>query len=432
MRRRDHRVYIRQDEHYLSRALGIDLHLDIDYKTKHIELNDLFLLTTDGIHDFLDARALQGLLEQTHNSLAETAEAIVQSALHHKSTDNLTCQLLRVTGLPDPNAEEFYQRLTRLPFPPELSTGVILDGYKIVREMHASKRSQCYLAVDAESQESVVIKTPSVNYEDDPEYIRNFLQEEWIGKQINNPHVGKVVEFKRPRKFLYQLTEYTDCKTLGRWLNDNPRPDLDQVRSIVEQVAKGLRALHKLEIIHRDLKPDNLIIDRDGWVRIIDFGSAKIAGEAETQLPIDPSNLVGTIDYTAPEFLSGDSGSPQSDQYALAVLTYELLTGGALPYSKPLASPHRPSSRYIPLATRGVTVPVWVEGAIQRALNPDPNKRYQDILEYTFDLAHPNSAYSHDDFVPLMERNPLKFWKIFSLSLLVVNFVLVLLLFSRR
>jgi len=427
---RDHRIIVSETENYLSRALGIELHIEIDYRQVSIQRGDLFLYTTDGIHDFLDDKSIKSILQDTSTSLNEKCKTLISQSLDNNSSDNLTSQIIEITSVPNPNDEEFYSRLTKLPFPPDLAIGNIIDGYKILRDIHQSKRSQCYIAIDTENDEKVVIKTPSVNYEDDIEYINSFLREEWIGKRINNAHVLRTHEHARKRTFLYQVTEFIDCKTLRIWMNDNPHPPIDAVRDLIEQVAKGLQALHRLEMIHRDLKPENIIIDQYGVVKIIDFGSVKISGDTEIATPFDQNSLVGTIDYTAPEYLSGSQGTEKSDQFSLGVLTYELLSA-KLPFKHPAAERSLRRRKYIPLIEHDVEIPAWIEGAIKRTLLPEPNDRYNVISEFIYDLSHANKNYIDKEFKPLLERNPLKFWKLIAGFLFVSNIILLIMLMGK-
>ncbi len=109
------------------------------------------------------------------------------------------------------------------------------------------------------------------------------MMEEWIARRIDSAHVLKPHLQSRKRGYFYVVTEFVDGQTLGQWMIDNPRPDLETVRGIVEQVARGLRAFHRLEMLHRDLRPENIMIDRTGTARIIDFGSTLVAGVAETE-----------------------------------------------------------------------------------------------------------------------------------------------------
>jgi serine/threonine protein phosphatase PrpC len=291
----DHRRTV-SDNNYLSRAMGIDVHLEIDYRKIELENGGMYVLTTDGVHDFISDHEISDIISK-NKDLDKAAKEVVQYSLEKGSTDNITCQVLRIDALPVQSANEAFNELTRLPFPPDLEPGMILDGYRIEREIHASKRTQVYKAIDTDTGEAVVIKTPSVNYEDEPTYIENFIREEWIGKRIHNSRVLKICKQTRPRQFLYYVTEYIDGQTLRDWMNFHSRPDIKEVRLIIEQIATGLRAFHRLEMLHQDIKPENIMIDATGKVTVIDFGSTKIAGIAEITTPIERLNLLGTVNY---------------------------------------------------------------------------------------------------------------------------------------
>lgn len=419
----DHRVEM-NNKTYLSRAMGIELHLDIDYRTVPLETNDIFVLLTDGVHEFLtDSRIRQTLLEHP-GDLDAVAESLVQQAADNQSNDNLTAMVARIDKLPKGNEQEFYQKLTELPFPPPLEAGMILDGYKILRHLFSTKRTEVYLAEDTETREKLVLKAPSINYEDDPDYIHQFLHEEWAGRRINNPHVMKVLEIKRKRTALYYIAEHIEGTTLRQWMNDNPRPSINQVRSFIEQIARGLRAFHRLEMIHQDLKPENILVDTHGTLKIIDFGSTKIAGIAEIYVPLESNNLLGTINYTAPEYHIGDPGSNRSDIFSLGVITYELLTG-RLPYGKELTTRNIKRVRYQSIKRFNPEIPIWVDRAIEKAVIINPDSRFSKLSEFTYALNHPDSSLISQEYVPLLKRNPVRVWQGISLILLIVNIILI-------
>ncbi len=305
---------------------------------------------------------------------------IVERALENNSLDNVSCQLLKVEQLPHQDEHEFYQQFSELPFPPPLEPGMVLDGYKIVRELHASKRTQVYLAIDNKTDNRVILKTPSVNYVDDAEYIDGFLHEEWAGRRIRNQHVLKVFEPHGRRQCLYYVTEYIDGWTLRQWMHDNPHPALEDVREIVGQIAAGLRAFHRQEMVHQDLKPENIMIDRNGTVKIIDFGSTRIAGIEEISTPLERNNLLGTRNYTAPEYLQGMQGDNVSDIYSLGVITYEMLTG-ELPYGKhELTARRLRRARYHPAMRLNPDVPLWIDKALEKATAIDRRRRYATVV----------------------------------------------------
>jgi len=409
----DHRFSVSKEKTYLSRAMGIDLLVDIDYKTLPVESGDIFIQLTDGVHEFIPDSQIKDITLQQQNNLKAAAKKIVETAVNNNSDDNLTCQIVEITNLPKENENEFYEKLTELPFPPPLEPGLILDGYKVIRHLFSNKRTEVYLVQDTETNENMVMKAPSVNYQDDPEYINQFLHEEWAGKRINNPHVLKVLDIQRKRTALYYITEYIEGCSLRQWLDDNPRPSLSQVRTFSKQIERGLRAFHRLEMIHQDLKPENILIDKNETLKIIDFGSTKIAGIEEIY-----------INYTAPEYHIGEPGSNRSDIFSLGVIIYEMLTGH-LPYGKEMSARNIKRVRYISIKRYNPEIPVWVDKAIEKAVHINPENRFSILSEFDYALNKPDSSLINNDYVPLIKRNPVRTWQIISLLLVLINLFLI-------
>ena len=424
----DHRIQIPGEKEYLARAMGVDYRLDIDYKSLSVDVGDLFLITTDGVHDYLADKALVTILHSGETDLDKLCETIVEQSLANNSTDNVSCLLVQVTELPSQDADEVFSQLTEYPFPPELHEGVILDGYRITRELHASSTSQLYLAVDTDTDEKVVIKTPSVNYEDDPAYLERFQLEEWIGRRIDSPHVIRTVEQIRPRRFMYYVMEYIEGKTLEQWMVDQTDVDLTVIRNIVSQTVSGLRAFHRMDMLHQDIKPGNIMITAEGLVKIVDFGSTKIAGIADISTPVQRSELLGTKDYTAPEYLLGESGTTRSDMFSLGCIIYEMITK-KLPYGTALSRSSDQASvkrlKYTPISNHVSDIPHWVDKTIRNAVQLKPEHRYEKLSELETDLRKPNLMYLKEESLPLMERNPIAFWRSASLILLITNLVMI-------
>ena len=209
---------------------------------------------------------------------------------------------------------------------------------------------------------------------------------------------------------------------------DNPKPPLESVRGIAEQIAKGLRAFHRMEMLHQDLRPDNILIDRNGLVKVIDFGSVSVAGLLEMNPTIEHQNLLGTAQYTAPEYFLGDSGSARSDQFSLGVITYQMLTG-RLPYGVEVAKCKTKTAQnrltYDDIRYIRREIPAWVDDAIKKAVHPNPYKRYDEVSEFIYDLRHPNQAFLKKTRAPLLERNPIGLWK--GLALIQAMIIMILL-----
>ncbi|MDE2440046.1 MAG: bifunctional protein-serine/threonine kinase/phosphatase, partial [Betaproteobacteria bacterium] len=384
----EHRVWVSSGQSYLARALGMDRKVDIDYLSLQVAVGDLFLLTTDGVHEYADTASIQTVIAATPD-LDQAARLIAEGALQQGSSDNLTVQIVRIDELPDPEANELYRQVSDLPCPPPLDARSEFEGYQIVREIKGSARSHIYLAVDGETRERVVIKTPSIDMQASPAALERFLLEEWIARRINSAYVLKPCSQSRQRRSIYVVTEYVEGQTLTQWMIDNPKPDLATVRSLVEQIAKGLQAFHRLEMIHQDLKPDNIMIDATGTVKIIDFGATRVAGLEEVDTPIGQINLLGAALYAAPEYFLGEQGSPCSDLYSLGVIAYQMLSGG-FPYGTQVPKSRTKAAQkklaYQSVLNEEREIPAWVDDAIRKAVHPDPFARYEELSEFIFDL----------------------------------------------
>jgi len=429
---RDHRINISGGKDYLSRAMGIEPRLEVDYKAFPVEKDDLFIMTTDGVHDFVDEKSLRQMVVEDEN-LKLIAENIVQKASDSQSNDNLTCQLVRIDELPQAKEDEILRRHANLSFPPLLEPGMVLDGYRIEKELHASKRTQIYRAYDTKTDTRVILKTPSILFEDDAHYIEHFLHEEWAGKRIKHENVLKVLSSDRRKSCIYYVTEYIEGQTIREWIDNHPKPYIREVRKIVKQIVRGLSAFHRMEMLHQDLKPENIMIDNNGVVKIIDFGSVKIAGIAEiTPLENGDENVLGTLNYTAPEFHLGQRPSIKSDLYSLGVITYEMINR-SLPYGKDM--PENPNKmnlsklEYVPSFHHNPMVPTWIDGALRKATTISPQFRYDELSEFIHDITKPNPDFLKDsEQIPIIERNPLLFWKLSAGILFLSNMVLIYLL----
>ncbi|WP_035694847.1 MULTISPECIES: bifunctional protein-serine/threonine kinase/phosphatase [Bradyrhizobium] len=427
----DHRIIVSSEQTYLGRALGINPQLEIDYQAFEVEAGDIFLLATDGAYEFVDARFVTSAITEHAGNLDAAAKAIVEEAYRRGSDDNITVQILRIDAVPEETG--VFDRTATLPLPPLLEPRAVFDGYRIIREIYGSSRSHIYLAVDAETEETVALKIPSIDLRDNQAYLKRFLMEEWIARRIDSPYVLKPRLRSTRRNYLYVATEFVEGRTLRQWMLDNPRPDLETVRRIIEQIAAGLCAFHRMEMLHQDLRPDNVLIDKTGTAKIIDFGSVRVAGVAEAAPRDEADEILGTVQYTAPEYFLGQGGSPRSDMFSLAVICYQMLTG-KLPYGTQVAKIRRKADvrklKYRP-ADDGRNVPAWIDGALRRALHPDPYKRHEDLSEFVFELRTPNPAYLDTRMTPLLERNPLMFWKLTTAALACAVVVLVALLHTR-
>jgi serine/threonine protein kinase len=422
----DHRREVSPEVSYLTRGLGIHDYLEIDYKAIPIQEEEIFVLATDGVYEYLSEKMLIEAINSTENKLDQVAQSLVEKAYHAGSDDNLTLQIIKINSLSERNLSELQEQINGLPPAPVLQARKEFDGYDVLREIYISSRSHVYLAQDCQTGEKVVIKTPSAEMRNNEEYLENFLMEEWIAKRLNNAHVLKAVVPKRKRNYLYTVTEYIEGKTLAQWMIDNPAPTIDTVRSIIEQIAKGLQAFHRQEMVHQDLRPNNVMIDATGTVKIIDFGATKVAGITEIRKL--NAGIVGTAQYTAPEYFRGETGTTQSDLFSLGIIAYQMLSG-RLPYGTDIAKTNTAKAQqrlvYTPLLKNKKlnnenNTLAWVDYAIKKAVEINPAKRYIEVAEFIHELKHPNPRYLSKARPPLIERNPVVFWQGISFILMCI------------
>ena len=424
----DHRVRMSSHESFLGRALGVTANVEIDHRCLRAETGDVFLLATDGAYAHLDAAAVKDALARHGDDLDAAAEALVALAQARGSEDDATVQLLRIDALPEADPARLpLQREGLLPAP-ALAPRMRFEGFTIVRELHASARSHVHLAIDDATGQAVVLKTPSVDLAGDADYLDRFVLEEWVAHRLHSPHVLRPWRQERPRAHLYAAMEYVEGQTLAQWQVDHPCPDLDSVRALVTQVAKGLQAFHGKEMLHRDLRPDNVIVDRTGTAKIIDFASTHVAGLAEGTLQAEADRLVGTLQFSAPEYFLGQAGTVRSEVFSLAVLTYHLLTG-ALPYGLAASRVRTPSDlrrlHYQPVRHHRPELPDWLDAVLHKALHPDPAKRQEAVSEFVHDLAAPGAQFHRYRIPPLIERHPVLFWQVATAALAVVLLMMV-------
>lgn len=424
---RDHQQRNRDGSFFLTRALGMDSRLEVDYIQEELARGDVLVLTTDGVHGALPQNELVDLLRREFSDLETQAKAIVDAALTHGSDDNLSCLLVRVDELPIEDIDEVHRRLTQLKIPPALDVGQSIDGYRVLRVLHNGTRSHVYLVENTVDQKRYVLKAPSPNFADDAQYLEGFIREQWVGRRIDHPAIMKI--FPRPENspFLYHICEYVEGQTLRQWLFDNPKPSLETVRNLTREIINALRVFQRQHMVHRDLKPENVILTGNGHIKLIDFGTVFVSGLGEVNSPLREDCPVGSADYIAPEYLLGETGSHASDIFSLGVMVYEMLTG-KLPFDLPDMTRRPPkglqSWRYRPAREQRAELPLWVDLALQKATAPNVRERYQALSEFLQDLCVPNADMLQErQSAPLIERNPVNFWRGLALILLIVVLV---------
>jgi len=413
----EHRVALGGGESYLARAMGMNRHVEIDYRVVPVQPGDTFMLSTDGVHEFLSSAETLRIIDAS-DDLQSAARAMAQAALEAGSGDNLTVQLVRIERLPKGEIEDLVGPGLTLPPAPQLKAGDDFEGYRILRQLHAGSRSHVYLARDDVDGSRVALKVPSTEHAQDAGQLASLELEEWVMRRVSHQNVLGAAPLRKARKHLFSVAQFVEGQTLDEWMHDHPDPELATVRDIVRQAASGLLALHRREMLHRDLRPHNLMIDADGTVRIIDFGSVRVAGlEEVAPFRTDDAAYAGTLQYSAPELYLDEPASERSDLYSLGVIAYQMLTG-ELPYgNRPPPTLSRAALRklrYRPASEINPAVPVWMDAAIAKAVSIDPSRRYDELSEFTYDFAHPNDLLASPEPLPLAQRGSAQFWRLIA------------------
>jgi serine/threonine protein kinase/serine/threonine protein phosphatase PrpC len=437
----DHCRYTHGDNSVLVRALGMDCHVDIDYCSITLRQGDIFLLSSDGIHDVISNKVLvehiacQEDKDVTAKLLETLSETICKDALNHDSADNLSCLLLKVGQLPNSDINDIFKSLRQLVIPPAMLVGNTIDTFKVDQILHQGARSHVYLATEKISNKRVVLKMPSLNYIDDQAYLDGFYKEQWVGQRLNHPSIMSIQPRIEKSPFLYHICEYIEGITLRQWMHENPEPAFDIVINIIKKVVDAVRVFQRSAMVHRDLKPENIIISKNNHITLIDFGTVKVSGLDEISKLIEEVPL-GAADYIAPEYLYKGETSILSDLFSIGVITYELLSGG-LPYQEnnmqSLQKAVNTDWTYRDMQPFRTAIPKHLNGVLHKATHPVLDKRYSSMSEFINELQRVGSRSELGlNKTPFIERHPLKFWKLLSLSLLTIAIIELFMLLNNN
>ncbi len=271
-----------------------------------------------------------------------------------------------------------------------------LGRYEIVSELGQGAMGVVYKAKDPLIDREVAIKTINLSLaqEEREEFEARFYQEAKAAGRLSHPNIVTIYDVGRSGDIAYIAMEYLHGRELRDILNDNKTLPIDQVLDITSQVALGLSYAHEHGIVHRDVKPSNVMVIRDGHVKITDFGIARMASAAvRTQTGM----VLGSPKYMSPEQVMGKLTDQRSDIFSLGVMLYEMLTGqapfhgeniNAIMYQTLNAIPAPPSSL-------NSAVPEMLNFVIAKALAKDLDSRYQNARDLANDLRSCRNSLPH-------------------------------------
>ena len=394
--------------HALTRAIGAEHDVRVDYAEHAARANDRLLLVSDGVHGALSAREIAAVLNRREAPDA-TARRLVTDALSAEIGDNATALVLDILDLPPPDQADIESLIAALPIQPPPRAGAEVDGYALDRVLADARYSRVFLGRDTADGREVVVKFPKQGAAEEATFRAAFLRENWIAARVRSPFVGEILEVPPGRATqLYSVMPFYGNETLERRLLRAPPVRLAEGIAIATGLGKAVAALHRAGVIHRDIKPDNVVLTPAG-IKLIDLGVARLPHLEE----FAATDVPGTPSYMAPELLEGQPGDESSDLYAVGVTLWRMWSGGAYPYGE-VEPFSRPSfGAPMPLARRRPDLPSWLEQSLARAVAVDRRERPADVLELVLELESGMSTGA-----PLMRanrslyaRDPLRFWK---------------------
>jgi serine/threonine-protein kinase len=278
----------------------------------------------------------------------------------------------------------------------DLLAGDRVDQYELTEFLARSGMASIFKAIDHRTGATVALKVPHLQYESDIAFYQRFEREEKIGQRLDHPNVVRVLVPEKKSR-MYLVMEFAEGRSLRTLMKEHQRMSTVDALGITKQICSALVYLHAHGIVHRDLKPDNVIVAKDGTIKLLDFGIAM--DESARRLTwFGLSTAGGTPDYMAPEQVRGRRGDVRTDIYALGTLLYEMLTG-ELPFvagsghammrTKVNEDPRPPHEVFGEIDPK-------LEEIILRAIERSPRERYATAKEMLEDLEDPSRVVIRD------------------------------------
>jgi len=392
----------------LTRALGAEAEVRLDYAAQPVALHDRFLLCSDGVHGFLTDESIAELLRE-RSAPDDTARALVAAALDSGSADNCTAMVLDVVALPTAVSVDVGGAIMQLPLIPTPVSGETVDGFALKTLISDGRYSRLLGALDEVEGGEAAVKFPKPQVAAVATHHAAFIREAWVGAHVHSPWVAHVLELPPGRQTcLYTVMPLYEGELLETRLARRPLLGLEEGRAIAIGLARGVSALHRAGVIHRDIKPDNVILERGGFLKLIDLGVVRVPGWED----FPPEHIPGTRAYMAPEMFEGEAGNAATDIYALGVTMFRAFTG-EFPYGNldALSPPRR--ARTKDLAALRPDLPAWLGAVLGRAIAVDPAERFRDAMEFAGEMeaGPPRAPPAVRRPLTLLERAPVRFWQ---------------------
>ena len=418
----DSRIYLQRDnklnqlsydhneegmDNVLSNAVGISSEVEIYYFENNVEENDKILMCSDGLYSLMSSDTLSKNISSGAYNIVKKASSLVEENL----PDDTTAVILEVLQT-DP--VEFMKKLN-LDIPEKLKKGDIIDGYELTLSLIQNDRTW----VCKKNNQEYVIKFAPYEALENQEILDLYVKEAWNAKRLKAGFFPKSF-IPKHRTARYYLMTKLDGINLKQYLKKR-NLSVDEAINLTRTLISMEEYLLKFNLVHGDIKPENIIvIQRDGKkiFKVIDFGSITEIFSIATK--------AGTPSYLAPERFIGGTINEKTEIFSIGVTVFQSLTG-AYPYGeiepfqnptfKAPKKPHKLNS----------AIPSWLESLILRAISTDEDLRYANYSYMKFELEYPEKVKPYfDKQTPLLNRDPLKFYKFGFYTLLLINFALLL------
>lgn len=383
----DHTLRSLELGNVVTQACGMNETSELELMSGELVEGDMFILTTDGVHDKLDGGSIMSCLLQDR-SAQQMAEALVAAALDANPTASASACIVKVERLPDSQRATVAEAISALPIGPLPQPGQAIDGFSITSVIHKGRNTVVYKAEDQHTGDVVSLRFPNPRFADDTQFIDAFLREEWINKRHDSPYLIKLLPLGANRRTaLYSVLEYHPGETMAQRIRRKGSLSIRETLYLTEQLLECLGYLHSKGITHRDIKPSNILIDKKNKrLLLMGFGLSSI--ERLLDQGADARSFNGTKTYMAPELLQGHDSDKRADLFSVGVTLYKMLTG-KYPYGRIRNVNPDTFDEFVPPDSYDPDIPAWLCDVLRRACAPDPRERFSSVDELVKALQPP-------------------------------------------
>ena len=419
----DSRIYLKRDnklsllsidhseDNMLLEAVGMREDINIHYFENNLKENDIILLCSDGLYNILDEKEINKLIELGAYSLVKAASKKTNDNL----PDDTSAIVIKIENISPINK----LKKLNLPIPENLKENQIIDGYKLINPLIQNNRTWLV----EKKNKKYVMKFPPLEAIDDKEILDQYIKEAWNAIRLKAGFFPKAVIPKK-RSYRYYIQEYIEGVNLKEFIKKRPL-HIDDAINLAKTLLNASEYLLKYDLVHSDIKPENIIVSKrkDKLIfKIVDFGNI-------TEI-YSTNSKSGTPSYLAPERFKDNLINESSEIFSIGVTLYEALTQKLPfkeiePFQTPNFKPPKAPNKLNP------KIPQWLNSVILRSIEIKPQNRYKHYSEMLYELTNPIKVKPYfDKTKPLIERDPLKAYKIAFFISLFFNFLFLYFLLS--